>query len=61
MHGHARIATDGMNCHLGLGVGGLGIREVVAVGRLISLDRGHEDTRWSGDLCCESAEEVGIG
>lgn len=43
MHGHAGVTTDGMDCHLGLGVGGLRIREVVAVGRLISLDRGHEE------------------
>lgn len=61
VHRHARVSTDGMDCHLGLGVGGLRIREVVAVGRLISLDRGHGEARWSGDMCCESVGMIGAG
>lgn len=43
MHGHAGITADGVDGHLWLDVGGLSIREVVAVGRLISVCRGHED------------------
>ena len=51
MHGHTRVAANGVDGHLGLDVGGLGIREVVAVGRLISLDGGHGDGRWRRDVC----------
>jgi hypothetical protein len=41
MHGHARIAIDGMNGHLRLKVCRLRLSEVVAVWRLIALHRRH--------------------
>lgn len=57
MHGHAGVATDGVDGHLGLDVGGLRIREVIAVGSVISLDRGHGEG--SGAVMC--AEGGGRG
>jgi hypothetical protein len=41
VHGHARIAIDGMNGHLRLKVCRLRLSEVVAVWRLIALHRRH--------------------